>query len=121
MTGKGTDVSESGETATVDMVPPAIVGNVSSPRSSATAVDMAGLTDRGKRRPNNEDHFLISRFGRFLETVDTNLSPADAPFREEETGYGLLVADGMGGHAGGEVASRLAISTLLNLALATPD
>lgn len=120
MTGEGTDVSESGETDTVDMVPPAIVGNVSSPRSSAAAVDMAGLTDRGKRRPNNEDHFLISRFGRFLETVDTNLSPADAPFREEETGYGLLVADGMGGHAGGEVALHR-MRNVLTRVLGSPD
>lgn len=111
-----------GSTDTVDMAAPAIVGNDRSLlRSSGAAVDMAGLTDRGNRRPNNEDHFLISRFGRFLETMDTNLSPADVPFREEETGYGLLVADGMGGHAGGEVASKVAISTLINLALATPD
>ncbi len=112
----------SDSTDTMDMAVPAPVGNDRSPlRSSVAAVDMAGLTDRGHRRSNNEDHFLISRFGRFLETMDTNLSPSDAPFREEETGYGLLVADGMGGHAGGEVASKVAISTLINLALATPD
>ena len=64
------------------------------------------LTDCGNRRSNNEDHFLISRFGRFLEALDTNLAPPEAPFHEEEIGYGLLVADGMvadgmGGHAGG--------------------
>lgn len=112
----------SGSTDTAEMTGPVIDGNDRSPlRGPVATVDMAGLTDRGHRRTNNEDHFLISRFGRFLETMDTNLSPEDAPFREEETGYGLLVADGMGGHAGGEVASRVAISTLINLALATPD
>src|SRR5262249_30650498 len=33
----------------------------------------------------------------------------------------MLVADGMGGEAAGEVASRLALSTLVKLVLATPD
>jgi PPM family protein phosphatase len=33
----------------------------------------------------------------------------------------MLVADGMGGMAAGEVASQLAIRTLINLVLATPD
>jgi protein phosphatase len=36
-------------------------------------------------------------------------------------GYGLLVADGIGGAAAGELASRMAISTLIDLALHTPD
>ena len=122
LTGKRTDMNGPLERDTVDgAAPPITDGDQSPARSAAAVVDMAGLTDRGHRRPNNEDHFLISRFGRFLETLDTNLSPEDAPFREEETGYSLLVADGMGGHAGGEVASKLAISTLINLALATPD
>jgi protein phosphatase len=72
-------------------------------------------------RPNNEDHFLISRSGRFLETVETSL-PADAvPPRSEESGYAMVVADGIGGGAAGEEASRLAITSLVNLALHTPD
>ena len=120
--GKGTHMSTPGQTDTVEMASPPVVGSDRTlPRSCVAAVDVAGLTDCGNRRSNNEDHFLISRFGRFLETLDTNLAPPEAAFHEEEIGYGLLVADGMGGHAGGEVASKLAISTLINLALATPD
>jgi PPM family protein phosphatase len=91
------------------------------PLSSRIEVDLAGLTDCGKVRPNNEDHFLIVRFGRYLETVQTNLPTVDWFGREEEIGYALLVADGMGGHAAGEVASRMAITTLADLVLATPD
>src|SRR5262249_48032319 len=35
--------------------------------------------------------------------------------------FGLLVADGMGGMAAGDVASRMAVQTLLTLVLNTPD
>src|SRR5207253_712531 len=63
----------------------------------------------------------VARFGRFLERLATSLPPEEMPGRFEETGYGVVVADGIGGGPGGEVASRLAISTMLNLVLGTPD
>jgi PPM family protein phosphatase len=92
------------------------------PQLSALArVDVAGLSHQGLVRPNNEDHFFVARFGRFLERLFTNLPEEEMPRRFEETGYGLVVADGIGGRAAGEVASRLAISTLVNLVLGTPD
>src|SRR5262245_3723631 len=84
-------------------------------------VDAAGLTHPGRVRTSNEDHFLISRLGRYFETVSTSLPPQDLPARAEDANYSLIVADGMGGHAAGEVASRLAIREIVRLAFELPD
>ena len=93
------------------------------PFSSRVNVDIFGMTEKGKVRANNEDHFLIIRAGRAVETVLTNLTVDETMPGElfEETAHGLVVADGVGGEAAGEVASRQAIYTLLSLALHTPD
>jgi PPM family protein phosphatase len=85
------------------------------------AVDAAGLTHVGLVRTSNEDHYLISRLGRYFETVSTSLPPDDLPARADDASYSLIVADGMGGHAAGEVASRLAIREIIRLAFELPD
>jgi protein phosphatase len=110
-------------TDTVDFVTPEHAAGRDRPESpSALArVDVCGLSHPGRERPNNEDHFFVARFGRFLERLFTNLSPEEVSGRFEETGYGMVVADGIGGSAAGEVASKLAIRTLVNLVLGTPD
>ena len=54
------------------------------------------------------------RFGRSLERLSTSL---DANLLEQNyslTGYGMLVADGMGGMAAGEVASSWPFPSSLN-------
>lgn len=91
------------------------------PDSVSVQADIAGLSHAGRVRPNNEDHFLICRFGRFLQTLSTNLPDDEAPTHHAEEGYGMLVADGIGGRAAGEAASRLAISLFIELAIQTPD
>ncbi len=58
-----------------------------------SAVEVAGATDPGCVRENNEDNFAA----------------------DPELGL-LLVADGMGGHNSGEVASELATKTILDCA-----
>ena len=72
-------------------------------------------------RANNEDHFLVTKATRRLETIQTSLPAGDVPERDDEINYVMVVADGMGGHAAGEVASRLTISALVGLALQIPD
>ena len=89
--------------------------------SSKVQIDVAALSDPGKVRDRNEDHFYVARGGRRATTLVTNVPAADIPSQFQETAYLLVVADGMGGHAGGEVASRLAIATLINIILHAPD
>jgi serine/threonine protein phosphatase PrpC len=75
----------------------------------------------GYRRTNNEDQFFVTRLGRTLQTLITSLPAGDVPEMTEEVNYVMVVADGMGGHRAGEVASRMAISALISLALDVPD
>lgn len=89
--------------------------------SAQVQVDLGALSDRGKVRPDNEDHFLVARFDRNMRTLLTNLPPGQVPDQCGETAYSMLVADGIGGAAGGEVASRNAITILVDLLLQTPD
>jgi serine/threonine protein phosphatase PrpC len=88
---------------------------------SLVRVDVAAESDSGRVRPNNEDHFLVAQFDRTMRTLFTNVARDVLPQKFAETAYGMLVADGVGGHCAGEVASETAIVTLIDLVLRTPD
>ena len=91
------------------------------PYSSLVRIDVSALTHPGRVRPNNEDQFFVTRLTRTMDTMLTSLPAGDVPQRADEVNYLMVVADGMGGHAAGEVASRLAISGMVRLALDVPD
>ena len=84
-------------------------------------VDAFGLTDRGKVREDNQDHFYIGQIGRFSRILATSLPPGELPERMEQANHVAVVADGMGGHKGGEVASRTAIIVFFHLLFDTTD
>jgi serine/threonine protein phosphatase PrpC len=89
--------------------------------SLQVAVDLGVATHPGLVRPNNEDSYLVLRADRSLETLATNLSVGEIPTSTSERSYGMVVADGMGGHAGGEVASHIALRAVAEHVLATAD
>lgn len=69
------------------------------------------LTDVGKVRPHNEDSLAYR-----LARSDNEIGGGETMAR----GALAVVADGMGGHAAGEVASRLAIEALFDVYYRTP-
>ena len=89
--------------------------------SAGVYLEVAALTHAGKVRPNNEDQYLVGKTERDLEVLMSSLQQEHVPKHSRETGYGMIVADGRGGVEGGEVASRLAIKTLLDLMIQAPD
>jgi protein phosphatase len=70
-----------------------------------------GLTDQGKVRDANEDHFLIAELARTLWIRQTSLPQPPTQYGRNR-GHLFLVADGMGGHQAGEVASALTVATI---------
>jgi len=88
--------------------------------TAGVSVEYAAASDVGKMRANNEDHYLITRLGRSMHVLATSLPANELSASFEEAGYVLVVADGMGGMAGGEVASSLAITTGISQSLKSP-
>lgn len=87
-------------------------------RAAARPMDVAGRTDIGCVREQNEDSFVIAHLGRSLEVIETSLAVGQAQRRiDGPKGTLLMVADGMGGHGGGEVASTVAVDAIAQFAL----
>ena len=66
-----------------------------------TYLQVASLSDIGMRRSNNQDNFTVS----YSSTMDA--------FHRK--GHLFIVADGMGAHAAGELASKLAVDHIPHL------
>ena len=83
-----------------------------------TQMDCFGLTDVGRKRPANQDHFLIADLNKSLRVHSSSLNLDDGSrIYGGSQGKLLIVADGMGGEAAGERASTIAMDQLATYVL----
>lgn len=94
-------------------------GEVFNPVAMGThgTIDAAGMTNVGLSRPGNEDAFLIATLQRSMLVHAASPAMRNGRFRDGFSGTLLMVADGMGGEGGGDVASRVAIDTVASYLL----
>ena len=73
-------------------------------------IDVYGLTHPGKVRKTNQDHFLICSLHKQIKLFHTSLPDVSRlTAADERVAFISVVADGVGGQAAGEEASRLAL------------
>ena len=81
---------------------------------ASVQVDASGRTDVGRKRKQNEDHFVIVSLRKAAEVRQTSVT--DSRVFERLQGQEALlfvVADGVGGRAGGAIASETAVTSLV--------
>ena len=79
-----------------------------------TRVDIAGLSNVGKVRSANEDHFAVMAMRKAVELRATNLQELTLLDRVRRPEVHLLVvADGVGGASGGKLASGVAVRAVV--------
>ena len=79
-------------------------------RAKPIKIRVFGQTDVGKTRDHNEDNYLVAD----LTRKDATPPVGEREYDMGERGLLLMVADGMGGAAAGELASEMATSTIYN-------
>jgi serine/threonine protein phosphatase PrpC len=77
-------------------------------------VDAAGLTDVGRKRKANEDHFVIVSLQKSAQVRQTSLEdPRVFDRLRGPEALLFVVADGVGGRPGGAIASQTAVTSLV--------
>jgi serine/threonine protein phosphatase PrpC len=80
-------------------------------------VAFGGGTHPGHVRERNEDQYLIAKLAKSMRICESSLPESETTRFSDEEGYLLIVADGMGGSAGGQEASTMAVRTVESFVL----
>jgi protein phosphatase len=79
------------------------------------AYEFGAASHKGLKRSENQDHYLILRRTRTQQLLHTNVPTENLALPTDET-HAMAVADGMGGHQCGSLASEIAIRAAWDLA-----
>jgi PPM family protein phosphatase len=82
-------------------------------------LEYIGLTDKGRVRNHNEDSYLAN--GKIFSSLNRGGEKSITIIELTETPLIFAVADGMGGHEGGEVASNMALELLKEKIVFLPE
>lgn len=86
----------------------------------AAEIDAHGATDQGRARDSNQDQFLLAELERALYVHGSSLPrTGQVELRGPAFAQLFAVADGVGGQAGGDRASLLAVRSLIEYTLHT--
>src|SRR6187397_1807695 len=87
--------------------------STSPPKPRDEELDFFGITHPGKVRKDNQDHYLVSTLHKTARVRATSLpNPELFELPSQRIASFGMVADGVGGHYGGETASRTAIESI---------
>ncbi len=67
------------------------------PRPELGSIDVFGMTDPGKVRKVNADHFMVASFHRSIHVHHTSIVDDLGPRETQNRGFMMIVADGVGG------------------------
>lgn len=90
---------------------------VPTPASLRSTAEVFGITDRGRVREDNQDQFLVADLERAMHLSSSTPALEDVRMIGTPQGWLLIVADGMGGYRGGEVASAITVEGMARYAL----
>jgi serine/threonine protein phosphatase PrpC len=105
------DLPNSTEPLRADQTLPTL--HLSAFNDAPSTFDIAGRTDVGLKRERNEDQFVVARLGRAVQFDQTSVPGVTSDLRVLPQGLVLVVADGMGGHGYGDLASAVTVDALM--------
>lgn len=83
------------------------------PRPELADIDVFGMTDAGRVRKTNADHFLIASFHRAINVQQTSIAGDLGPSQTQNRGFMMVVADGVGGLPTAGEGSAEAVRTMV--------
>jgi protein phosphatase len=87
------------------------------PKPRDEDLDFYGCTHQGLVRKQNEDNYLLCSLHKTMRVISTSLpNPELLELPSQRLASFSMVADGVGGHAGGETASRAALEAMASYA-----